>query len=165
RIPFVCALAASAFRFFLQHPAVDSLAGPAILVAFGLCLFIGGPLLMLAVRYRAFRRLVDDGRALLRAVAFALAVLGGGLLSTSGDVAFSWLAAEAAILVGLVESVRVGRSATAFWVAAIPFSAALAVQLVLLFQYHSAITTVAIANRGDDLRGMLASSQKSACLA
>jgi hypothetical protein len=164
-VPLACALAASGIRFFLQHPILDPLAAPATLVAFGFCTFVGGPLLMLAVRHRAFRWLDDDGTALLRAGALAAAALAGGLFAGSGDVAPYWLDGEAAVLVGLVAGLSPAIGPKAFERATIAFMGLLVLQFGLFIQHHGDVTTAAIAFRGDDLRGMLAASPESACVA
>jgi hypothetical protein len=164
-VPLACAIAASAARFFIYRPVVDPLAAPATLVAFGFCLFVGGPLLMLAVRHRAFRVLDRDGHALLRTAGLAIAALAGGVLAPSGDVAPYWLAAEAALLAGLVASLPFVPGSRAFERSAYALGGLLAVQFVLFIQYHQDVTTAAIAYRGDDLRGMLAASDRPACVA
>jgi hypothetical protein len=162
--PVACAIVAAAVRLLLVHPALDALAAPATLVAFGACLFIGGPLLMLAVRYRMLNWLADGGRALGRTGVLAIALLLGALVSTSGDTAPYWLAAEAALLAGLVASLR-AEAGKALERATIGMAIVFVAQFGLFIQHHTDVTTAAIAYRGDDLRGMLASTPQPACVA
>ncbi len=161
-IPLGCAALASLLHLLMQ-PAIDPIAGPATLVAFGACLFIGGPLLILAVRFRAFKRLDDDGRALLRAATLAVAAIAGGLFSASGDPAIYWLGAEAVLLAGLVASLGAQRGKVPERTG-IAFAVLVVVQFVLFVQHHGDVTTAAIAYRGDDLRGMIADAPGRTCV-
>lgn len=164
-IPLACAVAGTAIRIFAVPLAIDPLAGPATLVAFGACLFVGGPLLMLAVRYGAFRSLEESGRIALRGAALAAAALAGGLFAASGDVAVSWLVAEIALIAGIVCSVRTPRAGASSERAGIAAGALLIVQFVLFLHAHRDVTTSAIAYRGDDLRGMIAGAPARTCVA
>lgn len=163
-IPLGFAVIAGALIFLWNPPAIDPLAGPATLVAFGACLFIGGPILLLLRRYGALSLLADDGRAFARSLALAFAAVVGGLFSGSGDTAPFWLCAEAALLAGLVASVRAIPGTKAFERTALFFAALGVVQFGLFIHGHSSVTSAAIAYRGDDLRGMLAATSERACV-
>jgi hypothetical protein len=163
--PLSCAIIVGAIRLFVERPSLDQIAGPATVVVFGACLFVGGPLLMLMHRYAVFSRLPDKGHALLRTSILAIAALLGGGFSTSGDTAPYWLAGEAALLVGLLISLRTGASAKVTERSILAISALVVIQFALFLLYHGDTTTAQIAYRGNDLLGMLAASSKQTCVA
>lgn len=156
------AAAASAVGVGWRRPAPDMLATPAVLVATGASLFIGGPLLLLGRRYGIFDRLPDGGRIALRAGALAAASLVGGVFATSGDIAQAILCCEAIALIGIAQTLR--RYADSSHASAISF-ALLAGQVMLFAFFHQSATSVVVAERGGDVLSAIAGARGIACVA